>query len=474
MRVACMLIVFACVSASPAWAQENTAEAVAEELFAQGRELLKQGHIDEACVRFESSHKLDPALGTLLNLALCREEQGKVATAWILYRDAALQAALEGEARREAVARERARALEADLPRLIIEVAEASQIPGLVIERNGVTMGAALLWQAVYVDPGAHQIVARAPGYAEWSVEKRIEKGERAMVTIPGLKALVREVSVREGSVPEGSVRDASVPEASVREASVPEASAAIPVLQPEETKASAAIPVLQPEETKASAAIPIVSTAMRVDEKSGNSIHENLDISDANSGQGGSLSLGATGGAAGVTYGSEGIVSESFRTAFKAGLFMSLAPHERFAARLEILYMAKGTDIETWDGGYWSTLNATYLGGVLLGELNLTRGSIRPYVLAGAEWRYMLEASTTGNAILMTHDTTGIDFGVIAGAGVGWRVSPRHEIMFETRIDFGLRNTVFAESSDYKLLNRSLMFMLGYRFFVLRGGNRK
>jgi hypothetical protein len=195
MRVACMLIVFACVSASPAWAQQSKAEAEAEKLFLQGRELLKQGHVDEACARFEASHELDPALGTLLNLALCREEQGKVATAWTLYRDAALQAALEGQARREEVARERARALEANLPRLIIDVAQVSQISGLSVERDGTVVDAALFGKVVYVDPGRHRVVARAPGYEEWIIARLIETGEQVTVAIPLLERAEKEAS---------------------------------------------------------------------------------------------------------------------------------------------------------------------------------------------------------------------------------------------------------------------------------------
>jgi tetratricopeptide (TPR) repeat protein len=96
--------------AGPANAQRSDDQAAAEQLFVQGRALMEQGKLDEACRALEASHTLDPAPGTLLNLALCNEKQGKVATAWALYREVENLARREGQAKREATARERARA----------------------------------------------------------------------------------------------------------------------------------------------------------------------------------------------------------------------------------------------------------------------------------------------------------------------------------------------------------------------------
>jgi tetratricopeptide (TPR) repeat protein len=185
----CMTIVLlAGLGPGPAAAQQDRDEAAAEKLFRQGRALMEQGDFDRACLAFEASHKLDPASGTLLNLALCNEEQGKVASAWALYREAEDLARREGQEKREAAARERARALQAELPRLLIEVAAQGRVPGLSIEREGSAVDAALWGQAVYVDPGAHRIVARAPGYREWVAEIMIEKGEQASVEVPALQ----------------------------------------------------------------------------------------------------------------------------------------------------------------------------------------------------------------------------------------------------------------------------------------------
>jgi hypothetical protein len=70
--------------------------------------------------------------------------------------------------------------------------------PGLVIEREGAAVDAALLGQAVYVDPGTHRIVARAPGYTEWTAEITIAKGEQASLEISGLRPAAPLAPARE------------------------------------------------------------------------------------------------------------------------------------------------------------------------------------------------------------------------------------------------------------------------------------
>lgn len=159
--------------------------AAAEVLFEEGRALLKKGLIDAACPKFAESYRLDPALGSLLNLAACHEEQGRLATAWGEYRDAEQVASREGDKKRERFAAQKVRSLEPRLPKLRI-VAEDPP-PGLVVRRDDVELSSASLGVAIPVDPGQRTVSAEAPGFETWSTEVTLLEKNEVEVSIPAL-----------------------------------------------------------------------------------------------------------------------------------------------------------------------------------------------------------------------------------------------------------------------------------------------
>jgi hypothetical protein len=61
----------------------------------------------QACDKFEESLRLDPALGTLLNLAECEHSAGDLVNACRLWRAAADEARAAGGGPREQLARDR-------------------------------------------------------------------------------------------------------------------------------------------------------------------------------------------------------------------------------------------------------------------------------------------------------------------------------------------------------------------------------
>ncbi|MFO0759346.1 MAG: hypothetical protein U0359_22830 [Byssovorax sp.] len=77
--------------------------AAAEAAFEAGRELMRQGKVPEACAKFDESLRLDRALGTLLNLAMCEEKKGDVGAACAHYGEGFAMAQQRGDTARAAV-----------------------------------------------------------------------------------------------------------------------------------------------------------------------------------------------------------------------------------------------------------------------------------------------------------------------------------------------------------------------------------
>jgi tetratricopeptide (TPR) repeat protein len=182
---------FAVLAASPAHAQKAVAvdTAAAEALFTQGRSLMADKKFDAACAKFAASQRLDPAPGTLLNLAGCYEAAGKTASAWAAYREAESAASRSQRTDWERTARERAEALAPRLSMLTVIVPAASRPPGLAVERGGQPVAPEVFGEPVPVDPGLITLSASAPGMRPWSmrVDVAAEAG-RAVVTVPAFE----------------------------------------------------------------------------------------------------------------------------------------------------------------------------------------------------------------------------------------------------------------------------------------------
>jgi hypothetical protein len=164
-------------------AEEHDA-AASEALFREGRRLMKSRDFAAACPRLEESLRLDPATGTLVNLADCEEQVGRTASAWQHWRAAADR--LPAGDKRRAVAVQRAAALEKVLARLTIELAPSAP-PDVRVKRDGTLLGAPSLGVALPVDPGRHMVVVSANGRQDREIEVTIQDREQRTVTVePG------------------------------------------------------------------------------------------------------------------------------------------------------------------------------------------------------------------------------------------------------------------------------------------------
>lgn len=179
-----LLVAAVTLVAGPSAADDK---ALAETLFLEGKEMMKQGKLAEACKRFEASHQAEPSVGALLNLARCHQELDRFASAWGEYRKAAHLANTLNQPKRRRGALEYAAKLEPQLSKLTIVV--ASPVQGLEVTRGNVVLPPGSYGVEVPVDGGAHIISASAPGYQPWTTEITLEKQrDRKTVEIPPLK----------------------------------------------------------------------------------------------------------------------------------------------------------------------------------------------------------------------------------------------------------------------------------------------
>lgn len=186
LRRARRALLLACLLLAMAPRHAHAVSPLAEALFEEGRRLLVAGRTDEACLKFAESLAQDVSSGTLLNLALCHETQGKLATAWAEYRAASRLARSQNRIDRAEAAEARALRLEPKLPRLTLAVQRS--LPGQSVLIDEFALGEGALGVAVPIDPGAHRITASAPGHRTWTTTVLIESAEQRTLDLPTLE----------------------------------------------------------------------------------------------------------------------------------------------------------------------------------------------------------------------------------------------------------------------------------------------
>src|SRR5579859_7080743 len=207
----------------------GTDSAMAEALFQEGRKLVEQKRYADACPKFAESERLDPGIGTLLNLAACHELEGKTATSWSEFTQALGQAERESRADAGQFARTHLAALTPKLPKIVINVPAENDAPGLEVTLDGQALGKPAWGVAAPIDPGNHVIAAVATGRKRWSTQVMFAASEQKAVVVPALEVEAEEpapVAIALPGPPErrdadekardvGAARDANPPPAS-------------------------------------------------------------------------------------------------------------------------------------------------------------------------------------------------------------------------------------------------------------------
>jgi len=176
--------------------------AIAERLFEQAKEQLRANRVSAACESFAESQRLDPGSGTLLNLAACHEQEGKLASSWVEFREALPAIRRENRPDRLSFALDHLAVIEPKLAYLTLMVPELPGGPAPTIRLDGRDLGPAAWNVPIPVDEGWHEAVAQAPGGGPWRATIRIHNGDHRVLSLP-TQVAADGVAVRDDGAPE-------------------------------------------------------------------------------------------------------------------------------------------------------------------------------------------------------------------------------------------------------------------------------
>lgn len=197
------LVVCCAAHATARAAGANGDPAIAEVLFQRGRTLLDRGSVAEACKAFAESQRLDPKLGTLLNLATCHEREGKTATAWAEFVRAETLARRAGSQPRRRYAADHAAKLEQRLTRLLLAVPAGGTTPS--VKLDGIQLGEAAWSTPVPIDPGPHTLTVIVGGQERWRTEVLAPEGPATVRLAVPEEALGSPPQQSQGGADEGA-----------------------------------------------------------------------------------------------------------------------------------------------------------------------------------------------------------------------------------------------------------------------------
>ena len=151
-------------------------------VFVEGRRLMGAGRPGEACEKFKAAFADDPgAIGVMLNLGLCNEQSGKLATAARYFRMAMTKGMEDKVAEAVEDAKQHLDGMAGKIPTIDIAVASGAtvKLDGEVIDER----------THVEVDPGRHTLEVGAPGHKPQtkSFEIALEKHDKIAFELEAL-----------------------------------------------------------------------------------------------------------------------------------------------------------------------------------------------------------------------------------------------------------------------------------------------
>jgi hypothetical protein len=189
MRRLALSIAFAALlaGAPSSHAEAQDVVTAAKEQFQLGREASDKGDFVKARDFFQKSYELHPTPGALLNLGVCEEQLGLIASAWVRFKQ--FLDLVPSSDDRYAGAKRRAAALETRVPRLRIELS-AGAPAGTIVKRDAIAVAGKNLGADLPVDPGKHAVTVTAPGREERRYEVTLAEGQKETLKVEPGEAL--------------------------------------------------------------------------------------------------------------------------------------------------------------------------------------------------------------------------------------------------------------------------------------------
>jgi len=151
--------------------------AAADVLFNDARAAMAAKKFDVACAKFRESNRLDPAVGTLFNLANCEAQRGHLVASWDLYRHVLEK--LRPDDPRASVAKTQVQSLDARVPRLTIR-ARGEMPAGTTVSVAGLILSPASLNSPLPLNPGSYAISVVSPGRPTQEFSVTLAEGDTA------------------------------------------------------------------------------------------------------------------------------------------------------------------------------------------------------------------------------------------------------------------------------------------------------
>ncbi|AKV00994.1 hypothetical protein AKJ09_07657 [Labilithrix luteola] len=161
--------------------------AAAEDLFQRGKSRMTEGNFTAACPLLAESYRLDPAGGTLQNLAICYESLGKWATAYARFQELRTLSKNAERPRLDRVklAEEHIEKLGPRLTRIVVVMEDHG---AQEVDVDGVTYQKASWSTGIAADPGSHELVVRGNGKQPFHSTVQIgQTGGEQRVVVPAL-----------------------------------------------------------------------------------------------------------------------------------------------------------------------------------------------------------------------------------------------------------------------------------------------